>query len=90
MSTTPNVTRRNNDVSPSEAVVEQVAASEGVDHTELVPLYRVIDTDALDKLVGTPSYADDGPQITFTYHGYFVTVTGDGGVHLTRAEDGDG
>lgn len=72
---------------PSQAVVERVAAREGVDHTELVPLYEAIDPDALDGLIETSGRDDPVLQIGFTYHGYDVTVTGDGGVHLTTGGD---
>lgn len=70
------------DLAPSQAVVERIAAREGVDPTELTPLFEAIDPDALDRLVGMAGYSDSPLQIEFPYHGYNVTVTGDGVVHI--------
>jgi hypothetical protein len=67
------------DVAPSQAVVEAVAEAEGVDPMGLhTTLYEVIDPDALDALFQSSSADVAGPRIEFTYHGYVVTVTGDG------------
>ncbi|SEQ40490.1 HalOD1 output domain-containing protein [Natrinema salaciae] len=73
---------------PSIAIVESVAAHEGVDPVDLeVPLYDVIDPDALDTLLQGAS--KDEPteplEIEFTYVGYDVTVTRDGAVHVTES-----
>ena len=87
MSTAQDAAMRVEATAPSQAVVERVAACEGVDHTELVPLYEAIDPDALDGLVATHLGNESALQITFTYQGYDVTITGDGVVHLAR--DGD-
>lgn len=84
MSTTQSATTNVEAVPPSQAVVERVAACEGVDHTELVPLFAAIDPEALDRLVETSLGNESALQITFTYHGYDVTITGDGVVHLAR------
>lgn len=67
---------------PSEAVVERVANREGVHPLELDPLYEVIDPSALDALVRTHEQKTSGLQITFVYHGYEVTVTAEGVVHV--------
>ena len=79
---TVNVTAR----PPSLAVVERVATCEGVDPVELAPLYEAIDPDALDELLETRGRTNPALEIEFTYHGYDVTVTGDGVVHLASAE----
>lgn len=73
-------------VPASHAVVERVAALEGVDPTELVPLYEVINPEAVDKLVGTADGSGSPLAIDFRYHGHEITVTGEGVVHI----DGDG
>lgn len=86
MSTTQGETVTGAARPPSQAVVERVASCEGVDHTALVPLYEVIDPDALDGLIETSAPNDPALQIEFTYHGYDVTVTSDGEVHLTSEE----
>ena len=72
------------DAPPSQSVVERVAAREGVDHTELTPLFDAIDPDALDKLLDTNGRTESAVQISFTYHGYDVTVTGDGAVRVSE------
>lgn len=82
MSTTRYVDMELEPAAPSQAIVERIAALEAVDHTELDPLYEVVDPDALDTLVGTTGQSDTALQITFTYHGYDVAVTGDGVVHV--------
>lgn len=56
------------------AVVERVAARENVDPLELPPLHDVVDTDALMALFDAPERCVD--HVTFSYHGYDVTVEG--------------
>ena len=77
-------------VPPSQAVVERVAACEGVDHTELDPLYEAIDPDAFDMLIESGRHNESRLKITFSYQGYDVTVTGDGVVHLAEDEHIEG
>lgn len=75
--------------SPSRAVVEAVAAHEGVDPIDLeTPLHRAVDPDALDALVGDAE-ADDAstPRIEFTYDDYRVRVAGDGTVAVVPAAE---
>jgi hypothetical protein len=63
----------------SHAVIEAVAAREGVDPAELPEaLYDAVDTDALDSLFR----AEDG-EVVFPYMGYEVRVTSAGVVDLT-------
>ena len=71
--------------SPSAAVLDAVADREDVSATELPLLYDAVDPDALDALVGSDD-SDRDIRVTFSYHGYEVTVTGDGAVSLD--EDG--
>lgn len=54
-----------------EAVVENVAAREGADPTELdVPLVEVLDPDALRQLVDRSGRESPGSvRIEFDYHG---------------------
>lgn len=66
-------------------VVEKIADREGVDPVELaVPLYDVIDADALDLLTnGNPHERPRTPlRIEFTYMGYEVHVDGEGNVRI--------
>lgn len=82
MSTTQDVDVTPEAVAPSQAIVERVAALEDIDHTELDPLFEAVDPDALDALVDTTGRSDSALQMGFTHHGYEVTVTGDGVVHI--------
>lgn len=77
------------DCPPSVAVVEAVAAREGVEPETLThPLDAVVDVDALDSIFAPrgSGAARDGGQISFTYYGYHVTVHSSGSVLL----DADG
>lgn len=73
----------------SSAVVRTVAAAEGVDVTALPPLFHAIDPDALDALFRAGP--DGGGEtrtsgaVTFSYHGYEVTVDADGSVDLAAS-----
>lgn len=69
-------------VSASETVVGRVAKYEDTDPAELPPLFDVIDPDALDAFIDGAGRRDTPAQIQFSYHGYTVTVTGDGSVHV--------
>ncbi|UPV99123.1 hypothetical protein M0R88_11360 [Halorussus gelatinilyticus] len=68
----------------SQSVVEAVAEAEDVDPMELSPpLYEVIDPDALDQVfAASPTNGRMDGQVTFTYNGYEVTVSGDGYVSV--------
>jgi uncharacterized protein YidB (DUF937 family) len=62
----------------SEAVLEVVAETEGVDPSELSePLFSVIDPDALDALFQTSNGI-----LTFSYHGHVITVEASGKVRV--------
>lgn len=70
----------------SRAVVEAVSNAEGVDATELTPLYTAIDPDALESLFKPEVLGEDQQvdgEIRFSYHGYEVRVTASGEVDLT-------
>jgi hypothetical protein len=77
----PGTTER----SVATAIVERIAAAEGIDPLDLeVPLYDVIDPDALEALTNA---SDDGDaradlELTFSYSGYIVTVDGRGNVEI--------
>lgn len=63
------------------AITKQVAAKAGVDPLDLPPLHTAIDGDALTALVDHHD-ASTNLEITFSYEGYTVTVTGDGAVSV--------
>lgn len=58
---------------PSEAVVDVTAALLDNEPTDMTPLYRTLDPEALDRLC---TNADPGasPTVTFNYEGFVVTV----------------
>lgn len=66
------------DVSPSERVVREVAAKTGTDPLALPPLYEAIDPDALDALF--TSSDGNSLQVEFEYAGRHVVVDGSGQV----------
>lgn len=70
-------------------IVTEIADREGVDATALTPpLHDVIDTDALESLfepTATTDRVGDG-TVSFSYHGYDVTVTAAGDVRVRAAE----
>ena len=73
-------------------IVTEIASLEGVDPTMLEPpLHDVIDPEALNALFAPTrrSPRTDSGQVSFTYHGYDVTVTATGSVSVTEA-CGDG
>jgi len=62
----------------SREVVRTVAAREGVDETDLPPLYDAIDPDALDALLASVGTEDpDRASVDFEYAGHRVVVSGD-------------
>lgn len=65
---------------PTQAVVETVAAVEGVDPLELQPpLFEAIDPEALDTLITS---ANPDTTVQFVYHEYTITVDSDCNVEL--------
>lgn len=83
----------------SEGVVSAVSAVSDVEPVPdvgpdvepdrtLEPLYSVVDPDALDKMFRT-SGNDGCPRqgrVTFSYHGYEVTVRSEGSISVERPE----
>lgn len=71
----------------SAEVVTAVADVNGVEPTELPPLYYAVDPDALDQLF--PSHDERGAamsEVRFTFAGCEVVVDGDDGVSVTRTD----
>jgi len=67
-------------------IVEAVASEAGVDPLALSPpLYDVVDTDALHRLIATGTNVSVG----FDYAGYAVAVDGDGAVTVEGDEPTD-
>lgn len=65
----------------SERIISETASIEGVDPTDLPPLYNSVDPDALEQMVES---LDETCTIKFDYSGYSVTVTGDGSVSVEQ------
>lgn len=71
---------RSSRLTPTTAVIEAVAAREGIDPLDLTDsLCDVIDPDGLNAVCRTGTV-----RVTFAYHGYLVTVDGDNQVELTE------
>jgi hypothetical protein len=66
---------RRRPTTPTDAVVQAVAAVRGVDPTELTePLYDVVDPEALDALLAS---SNGEMTVSFRYGGHVVRVTDD-------------
>ncbi|WP_224450510.1 HalOD1 output domain-containing protein [Haloprofundus salilacus] len=89
MSITHDTNTKLETVTPSQAVVERIAALEETDQAELDPLYETIDPEALDTLVETTERSNSSLQIQFTYNDYEVTVTSDGIVSVDENADSE-
>lgn len=62
-----------------------MADAEGADPTELAPLYRVVDTDALDGLFTPGGREEPRTEGTVVYEGYEVTADNMGRVELSES-----
>jgi hypothetical protein len=72
---------------PSHRVVEAIAAHLGVDPVELsVPLYEVVDLEALDDVLSSAGDAGASVTVRFVYAGVEVVVDVDGRVSLSTVE----
>ncbi len=87
MSIAPNMNTKLETVTPSQAVVERIAALEEADQAELDPLYETIDPEALDTLVETTERSNPSLQIDFPNNGYEVTVSSGGIVSVDGNAD---
>ncbi|WP_436925152.1 HalOD1 output domain-containing protein [Halosimplex amylolyticum] len=65
---------------PSTAVIEAVAAAEGVAPTELDPIYDAIDPEAIDRLLADQN--DASTCVRFAINGWTVFVRGDGALRV--------
>jgi hypothetical protein len=68
---------------PTTAVIEAIAEHEGLDPLDLdQPLYEVIDTDALDSIIGEGKDGLSEVTVQFSYNGCRVHATSDGSVEV--------
>lgn len=76
------------------AVAATIADVLDVPATEVAPIHRSVDADALDELVDHGTSENDAPSVTFEHESVWVTVDGDGVITATLSgesgvEDGD-
>lgn len=69
-------------------ILEEVAAETDVEIVELPPIYEVIDPDALESLLD--SERAGSVRVEFSYYGYDVHVTSDGGLSIDSPESVNG
>ena len=69
--------------SASTTVVLALAEVTGIEPTDMLPLAGTVDPDALDSHV---RYNDNDIAVSFEFHGYDVTVRGDGLIELEPAD----
>ncbi|MFO7927484.1 HalOD1 output domain-containing protein [Natronomonas sp.] len=74
-------------VTPTQAIIEAVAAAACVDETDLDPLYEAIDPDALNALVEASGGERSEVRIQFRFNGYVVTVADTGVIQLQEVGD---
>lgn len=60
---------------PTTAVVTTLAEIRHCEPVEIEPLYGVVDTDALDRIISGTT--DSSVKVTFVVDGFEVTVSGD-------------
>ncbi|MBX0285013.1 hypothetical protein EGH22_01615 [Halomicroarcula sp. F28] len=71
---------------PSMAIVEAVAAAEGVDPMELTPLSEEIDFEAFDRLLSN-SAPDTCGVLSLRLSGWNVFVSGDGRIKVCEPSE---
>lgn len=73
-------------VPPSTVVPKAMAEITGCGVEELRPLQEVVDPDALDHIFGEHAGDREDVEISFTYAGHDVTVSGSGVVVIDPVE----
>lgn len=79
---------------PSVAVVDMLRAIDGVDVTELEPLYEIVDPEGLDLVLeedSAPRLDERRPPktVSFPYRELIVTVRSDGVISVTSQADAE-
>ncbi|ELY76923.1 hypothetical protein C488_07792 [Natrinema pellirubrum DSM 15624] len=77
---------------PSQAIIEAIAAHEGVDVTEIEPpayepLFTAVNPEALDELFRTAAGTESNAVVSLEYEGYEIAVRADGVEVRDRAAD---
>lgn len=71
--------------SPTMAVLAAIAQTEGVDITDLPPLYEAVDPTVIDRLF--ENGADEDTVVGFPYEDWNVFVFADGRIHICDATE---
>ncbi|SEQ22735.1 HalOD1 output domain-containing protein [Natrinema salaciae] len=79
MSTPDNTSTSDGAVPPTQAIIEAIAAHEGVDVTEVEPpaydpLFTVVNPEALDELFHTTAGTTSSAVVRLEYEGYEIVV----------------
>lgn len=75
------------DRKPSTTIVESVAMARGCSPTELQPLYDVIETEALDTILGMDgSKPGKSVRLSFRYAEVNVLVDSDAGIEIRQGD----
>ncbi|WP_408958649.1 HalOD1 output domain-containing protein [Natrinema sp. 74] len=85
MSSPDKLSSPDGEVPPTQAIIEAIAAHEGVDVTEVEPpaydpLFTVVNPEALDKLFRTTASTTSDTVVRLEYEGYEVVVRAGGNV----------
>lgn len=69
-------------------IVRNVASTNGVEPTELEPLYHTVDPEHLEGVLADGTLDDETlpGKVAFPYEGCYVEITGDGTVEVRRLE----
>lgn len=94
MSYLDNTSTPNGTVSPTQAIIEAVAACEGVDVTDVEPpaydpLFTVVNPEALDELFTTTAGTASSVVVRLEYEGYEIVVRDGGDVEVRDRSSGD-
>ncbi|THE66668.1 hypothetical protein D8Y22_00600 [Salinadaptatus halalkaliphilus] len=65
-------------------IITTIAAREGVDPTELPPLWDAVDTEALNRLSQSAA-SNSSLHVRFSYQGYDIVVDGTDSVAITQS-----
>ncbi len=87
---TPGLQPLDDTESVTATIVNRILARENISSDELVPLYEVIDTDALNTLFGPTRAGSHRPTtgtVSFQYQGYQVTVSSENDIELEPLQD---
>lgn len=68
---------------PAVQIIEAIMDVEGVNYTELPPIYDCVDG-MLDELFSTPPAPEAQMEVEFSFHGYRITVEQNGNAKFVK------